>query len=86
MCQQYDPAIVNNWRPIVNQAEYRQMLRNLSTPDLVDLLKDVERSLAGQHDLYEGERLPLTDNWQAREVLAELGHRQMKFDYGALSK
>lgn len=49
-------------------------------------MKDVERSLASQRHELDVHEVPLTENWQAREVLAELGHRQMKFDYGALSK
>ncbi len=70
----------------MNQGEYRQMLRDLPTPDLVDLLKDVHKSWARRLDPARAVRLAFTDDWQAREVLAELGRRQMQFDYGALSK
>ena len=58
----------------------------MSTPDLVDLMKDVQSSLAGGKRLVVLEGGSLTDDWQAREILAELGARQMQLDYGALSK
>lgn len=70
----------------MNQQEYRQQLRNLSTFELTKLLIDLDKSLARRNDKDNQAQLPITDDWQAREILAELGRRQMKFDYGALSK
>jgi len=49
-------------------------------------MKDVDKSFKNRriaHRLFRGN---LTDDWQAREILAELGSRQMRLDYGALSK
>lgn len=60
----------------MNQSEYREVLRSRSTLELSKMLIDVRNSLAKAvaHD----ERPSITDDWQARELLAELGRRQLR--------
>ena len=59
--------------------DYRQRLRQLSTMALVDELGRVRDALKTAGRTYKG----LTSDWQARELLAELGERQLTLDGGA---
>lgn len=58
----------------MNQSEYRAKLRQLSTPALVDEIRLVRDNLRRRGDPRTKEWM--TEDWQARELLAELGSRQ----------
>lgn len=56
----------------MSMGEYRQGLRDLPTAELVDLMRSVRDRLRSQREAPEF----LSDDWQARELLAELASRQ----------
>lgn len=60
----------------MNQSDYRAKLRQLSTPALVDEIRLVRDSLRQRKD--PSAKQELTEDWQARELLAELGSRQLQ--------
>lgn len=70
---------VNHWRVVVNQSEYRAELRGMSTDELVALLTTVRAGLRASGAKAGRSVLRLTDDWQAREILAEVGVRQLRF-------
>jgi hypothetical protein len=70
----------------VDQFEYRAKLRTMSTVEIVDELGRVREDIASRPARTWGNAKGLTDHWQARQLLAELGSRQMQMDYGELSR
>lgn len=71
---------VNNLEALVNVQQYRLELRLLSTVQLVNKLRerrDELKNIAALHSTFPPRD---TDDWQARELLAELGSRQLSFD------
>ncbi len=60
----------------MNQSEYRAVLRSRSTIELSKMLIEVRNSLSRCGTI--GGRPSITDDWQARELLAELYRRQLK--------
>jgi hypothetical protein len=65
---------------VLNQHEYRETIRQLPTSSLVNRLEEVRTSIkqgrSASYVALEHE----TDDWMAREILAELGSRQTTFD------
>ncbi len=59
----------------MNQSEYREKLRTMSTPAIVAEIEYVRDHLRGVSRGYDETKI--TDEWQARELLAELGSRQL---------
>lgn len=60
----------------MNQSEYRALLRSRSTIEVSKMLISVRNSLANTRAIRE--RPSITDDWQARELLAELYRRQLR--------
>lgn len=60
----------------MNQTEYRALLRSRSTIEVSKMLIDVRNFHANTRA--SGEGPSITENWQARELLAELYRRQLK--------
>jgi hypothetical protein len=61
----------------VNLSDFRDMLAELSTANLIDRLKVLEGKRAvhaREHDTRIGR---VTDEWEQREILAELSRRQL---------
>lgn len=59
----------------MNQSEYREELRKMSTAAIVAEMEYVRDHLRGVSRGYDETKI--TDEWQARELLAELGSRQL---------
>lgn len=64
----------------MNMQEYRAELRRLSTPELVDKMREQADRMRAIERSAGSRRVPLTDDWMARELLAELGSRQLSLD------
>lgn len=64
----------------MNMGEYREMIRQLPTTALVDKLREIELSIKEGRVAGYSRTEQITDDWQAREVLAELGSRQLSLD------
>ncbi len=59
----------------MNQSEYRALLRSASTIEISKMLIEVRNSLS--RAVRKGEPPSITEDWQARELLAELYRRQL---------
>lgn len=60
----------------MNQSEYRALLRSRSTIEISKMLIEVRNSLARYPRA--ASIVSITEDWQARELLAELYRRQLK--------
>lgn len=60
-------------------AEYRANLRTLPMAELLKEMRRVEEGLATLNRRSSPVMRELTDDWQARQILAEIGSRQLSF-------
>lgn len=61
----------------MTQAEYRANLRTKPMAELLKELRRVEEGLLIARKVHPWRRRELTDDWQARQILAEIGCRQL---------
>lgn len=66
----------------MDQFEYREQLRNMPMAELLTELQHVRDHLAGRSRPDWSQYRGLTDDWQARQLLAELGDRQLSLELG----
>jgi hypothetical protein len=71
---------VNQSEALLNLHQYRWELRHFSTDELATKANEKMEYLKALAKSSDSKMGRSTDDWEVRELLAEIGRRQMRFD------